>query len=800
MNQSGKCCSWQWDSAITVATSGVLTISIIFAFADSIYAQTPSVIIPDNNLGDNQSQVIKNYEGHQTEAITGGVTRNQNLFHSFQEFNVAPERSALFLSPSNIQNILVRVTGNNPSEIFGKIETSVGSSANLFLINPKGIIFGSNSSLNLSGSFIASTANAIKFTDGELFSATDHQSTSPLSINVPVGLQFNGTGTGIRVNKQSLSNFLQVLPGKTLALIGGNVNVDGGNLLAFDGQIVVGGISGLGTINLDLDNKNQPFHFPNNVLPADISISKQAILFTTGEGGGKVYLHGKLVDITDESAIVADTEGSKNGRGIFIQAEQLIVRDEAYVRASTYDNGAGGNIVIKATESVLVGGYITNKLSTGERVFPSALLAESFGKGSAGNLEIETKNLIVENGGQIAASTRMGSQGLGGKIKVIASDSIQLNGSQTSQAPTTGLFAQTYSSRDAGSLTINTRELIVKNGAQIVAGTQPNSQGNGGSLIINASDLIELSGIAPNGVDTSGLFARSRGSGNAGSLSITTGKLIVRDQAQVTVSALKGGDAGNLDIKADEIHLDEKGKLVAETTLGNGGNINLDLKNSLLLLNNSAISTTAGTDAEGRGNGGNILINIPNGFIVAVPGEDSNITANAFKGQGGNVSINAFSVFGIEFREKESPLTNDITASSEFGLNGTVEINTPEVQPDQGLINLPTQPVEPRLAQVCQAVAGRNQDSFTITGRGGLPNNPNELLYSDAVLTDWVAVSNVENIPNTPISKSISTPTQTNIVEATGWVISPQGEVVLTVNTPNTKSPNSWQKTSACNS
>lgn len=295
------------------------------------------------------------------------------------------------------------------------------------------------------------------------------------------------------------------------------------------------------------------------------------------------------------------------------------------------------------------------------------------------------------------------------------------------------------------------------------------------------------------------MFARSRGSGNAGSILITTGQLNVRDRATVTVDALGTGNAGRIEINAREIRLDGKANLNATTRSGNGGDINLQIDDQLLLRRASFISTRAGT-TSGSGNGGNILINIPNGFIVAVPGENSDITANAFKGQGGKVSINAFSVFGIEFREKENPLTNDITASSEFGLNGTVEIDTPEVQPDQGLINLPTQPVESRLAQVCQAVAGQNQDSFIITGRGGLPNNPNELLYSDAVLTDWVSVSNVETIPNSPISKSISTPTQTNIVEATGWVISPQGEVVLTVNTPNTKSPNSWQKTSTCNS
>ncbi|ABA23342.1 Filamentous hemagglutinin-like protein [Trichormus variabilis ATCC 29413] len=805
MTQNGKGSSWQLNLVISLTSAGVMSISMPALIVQSAFAQ--SVITPDQTLGNERSEVSENYDNTPTELVRGGAIRGNNLFHSFLEFNVNEGRSTLFVAPnSSIQNIFVRVTGNNRSDIFGKLETS-GVNANLFVINPNGIFFGPNARLNIGGSFVASTASGIQFGDRTIFSATSPQPL--LTMSVPTGLQFGRTGGEI-----NLQGELVVPTGKTLAFVGGNVTLDGGNvsflrrrtLKAESGQIAIGGILEVGTVGLNLagnnDINNQILSFSDDAVLGNVFIQNQARVDVSGQGAGYIEIKGKQIGLTRASQVLAETEGSQSSRGIFIQAEKLTLDDGSQVTASVNNpqsTVSGGNVTVKASDSVRVTGIVPNNLERSGN--PSGLFTRTAGKRPGGNLTITTGKLIVEDGGNISARTSGNdSQSIGGTIKITASELVKLIGNtKDSREFPSSVFAQTLGAGNAGSVTIDTPALFVQDGAVISAGTQTNSQGNGGNITIKASDFIEISGSSPIEKFPSGLFARSRGSGNAGSILITTGQLNVRDLATVTVETLGTSNAGEIKINATRINLYGKANLNATTPLGNGGNINLQIDDQLLLRRGSFISTRAGT-TSGRGNGGNININIPNGFIVAVPGENSDITANAFQGQGGNVSINAFSVFGIEFREKDSPLTNDITASSEFGLNGTVEINTPEVQPNQGLINLPTQPVEPQLAQVCQAAAGRNQDSFTITGRGGLPNNPNELLYSDAVLTDWVAVSNVENIPNTPISKSISTPTQTNIVEATGWVISPQGEVVLTVNTPNTKSPNSWQKTSACNS
>ncbi len=165
-----------------------------------------------------------------------------------------------------------------------------------------------------------------------------------------------------------------------------------------------------------------------------------------------------------------------------------------------------------------------------------------------------------------------------------------------------------------------------------------------------------------------------------------------------------------------------------------GGNIEITLGGNLVLRDNSQISTTAGTDKAG-GNGGQITINAP--FIIAFPQEDSDIIANAFEGNGGKITINAKGILGIEFRDQETPLS-DITASSEFGQQGEVEINTSEIDPTRGLSNLPQETVEVEVAQGCQTVGGQPTLEFFPIGRGGLPPSPDDLFSSEIVISEWI--------------------------------------------------------------
>jgi large exoprotein involved in heme utilization and adhesion len=338
------------------------------------------------------------------------------------------------------------------------------------------------------------------------------------------------------------------------------------------------------------------------------------------------------------------------------------------------------------------------------------------------------------------------------------------------------LSAGTTGAAPGGNLTIQPNEngqtLAVNFSGGSTASAATSGSGKGGTLIVTAPESLTLSG---NG---SLISAETTGSGIGGNLTLSTGKLTVQDGAQVTVSSTKGGTAGSLSIEADSIRLNNRAKITADTT-GGGGNIFLRSP-FVFLRNQSAITTNAtGEDIPG----GNITIDAQNGYIIAVPEENSDISANSTDFRGGNVIINAQGVFGIQFQNAPTP-KSDITAtgaSPQF--NGTVEVNTPDVDPNQGLVNLPTVPIDTEVAQGCTAGGTVAKSEFNIIGRGGLPPNPGEALNTDAVQVDLITL-NSEVAPKS----TTASPTQNSIIEAQNWVIDAKGNVTLTANAPHTSS------------
>ena len=203
-------------------TGAALTGLLQFAIAFPTSAQ----VTPDNTLGNSPSVV--NNQNINNLLIEGGVRNNSNLFHSFQEFNINQGQQVYFNNPQNINNIITRVTGNNISNINGTL--GVNGAANLFLINPKGLIFGKGSSLDINGSFIGSTAESINFSDGGIFSAVEPNNPALLKINVPLGLQYGNNPASIQLEQAEL----QVKPDKTLGLIGRNVSLNNTTLKAVE--------------------------------------------------------------------------------------------------------------------------------------------------------------------------------------------------------------------------------------------------------------------------------------------------------------------------------------------------------------------------------------------------------------------------------------------------------------------------------------------------------------------------------------------------------------------------------------
>ncbi|MEO1374785.1 MAG: S-layer family protein [Cyanobacteria bacterium J06635_10] len=509
--------------------------------------------------------------------------------------------------------------------------------------------------------------------------------------------------------------------------------------------------------------------------------------------------------VTRPSAFSTEATSTRDSGNITVETRQLSIKDGANITASTDNEGNAGDIEITASDIQLEG-----TAPDGES--PSGIFAAVRGgienPGNAGNITIVTNGLTAKAGAQINSIARGNSEA--GSVIINASDFITFTGisprttlenggsgifataedgdNATSGEInlTTGLLTVEYGGRisstntiangeGSGSLTLNVDNLIVRDGGTVE--TRTFGTATGGNLTINAEDSVEVSGI--------GQFENSVGS--------------FERNSNISVSSEGSGRGGNLEITASRIKLDSRGEIISESQANaDAGNITLkNLNESLFLRRGSQISTSAGTE-DAPGDGGNITIQSADGFIFAVPLENSDITANAFTGEGGRVDIEASGIYGIEFREQESNprenQTNDITASSQFGSDGTVELDTPEVDPESGLVELPTIPVDTEVAQGCYS-PDYALSSFVITGRGGLPPNPQDVLTPGAAQIDWVSVkpsNNNRSLP--PLTNKQTNGRKKRIVEATGAILNAKGQIVLTANPSSVTSDNTSRK------
>jgi large exoprotein involved in heme utilization and adhesion len=353
-----------------------------------------------------------------------------------------------------------------------------------------------------------------------------------------------------------------VQPGKTLALVGGDITLEAGNLTAASGRIELGSVAGNSLVSINSTNQGWVLSYEGAQNFQNIQLIQQTVdgfeipsyVDASGEGGGNIQVQGRRVLLTGGSQILARTLGSQ----------------------------PGGHFTVTASESVELVGTDTY-LTTVTR-----------GAGNAGDLKITTGKLIARNGGQVRVYS-IGS-GSGGQLTVNASDSVELINGTLIQPPLpngidflpSGLFSESSDIGNAGNITINTKRLHIQDGARVSAessGRLASNQftpatGNGGNLTVNASESIELTGTSPTGSRRTGLFAGTLGSGYAGNLKLTTGQLIIRDGAAVTVSSevpknyiylsnpRNLGKAGELNVTAHSIQLDNQGKLTSETDTG----------------------------------------------------------------------------------------------------------------------------------------------------------------------------------------------------------------------------------------
>ncbi|MEA5504191.1 S-layer family protein [Halotia wernerae UHCC 0503] len=795
-------------------TSGIVLPAILLWSRCAIAQVTPDVTTNTtvNSIGNNFN-------------ILNGVDKGSNLFHSFSNFSVPTGGSATFdlVNTPNINTIFSRVTGGNVSNIDGLIRTLNSSNpVSLFLMNPAGIVFGQNAKLDIGGSFVGTTANSIKFADGGEFSAMNPTSAPILTMSVPIGLQLGansapiqvqGTGYNLELIPTPLRAFppftretnpqgLMLQPGKTLALVGSGISVQGGQLRADNGRVELGSV-GIGEVKLNPTASGFTLSYAGVSDFRDIQLTQKTLLDASGAvGNDGIHLSGRqvrllggatglvqnassslpggqitvnaseLVEITDTTAdkkfrsnLTTETTTTGASGEIKVSTKNLILREGGQLVSRTFDAGGAGNITVNALDSMQVLG-----ISSINPRFQSSIFANSGGTatGNAGDVTISTRRLIATEGA-IISNASFSTGGQGGALTVNA-DFVDLSGIDPIFQGPTDLRFGSFRGGDGGSLTLNARQVTVRDGARINGTTV--GRGNAANLTINASESVDVNGGI---VTSSASFPDFRSAlngfntdptGKAGTIAINTDRLTVRNNGKVTVQNSGPANAGKLQINAGSIELNNNGLLSASTKLGEGGNIQIEARNLLLLRRESRINA----EAEGTGNGGNIVIKAP----VIVGLANSDIVANAVAGNGGNIDVTTQGIFGLKYRDQLTP-KSDITASSQFGVNGTVDINNFGIDPNSGLVELPANITDS--SQQIATGCSENQDSrFVATGRGGVPQNPTQDVRSDRTWSDTRDISAYRKTG--PATAQIPQSPEV-LVQATGWHRNAQGKIEL---------------------
>jgi filamentous hemagglutinin family protein len=662
--------------------SSLTTIGIV-SFSPITRAQTyqPTNRIPVADNSRIGTQVLETTSNNFT--IKGGVNLGQNLLHSFTDFSVPTGGAATFDNSLGKQSIITRVTGGNFSDINGLVNTQ---GANFFLLNPNGIVFGTNAQLNVGQTFVGNTANGIDLVNGGgttvNFGTNRSGDAQLLTIN-PNAL-FNVSRLNMGGGNGQISNFgtLQTVnPNQYIGLIGGTVTMNGGQINAPGGRVELGGFSAPGTVTLGVDSNNLRAQFPNNVARGDVSLTNQARVNVAGAGGGDIATIARNIEIlggsrfrsgietelgtpqavagdiklnaTGELVVVGSNSfignnvnlNSKgNGGNIIIDAGSLSLRDGATIRASTYGQGNAGNVKVIAKKTVSLAGnsYVLSTVESG-----------AVGKG--GNIDIKADSLLLKDAGQLGTFTRGASdtqqpgKGDAGNITMTVTGAVDISGTKNGFDSAILSYIDPRTVGNGGNIAIDAGSFSLRDGARISASTY--GIGNAGNVKVTAKDAISL-------VDGD-IFStvESGGVGKVGTININAGSLLLQDGAQITTSTFgtsdtqpaKGeGSAGNITVKVTGA-VNIAGKkatfpsgirsTVESGAVGKGGIIDINAA-SLSLQDGAQIAAST----YGQGNAGNVKVIAKKTVSLAGNSYVLSTVESGAVGKGGNIDIKADSL------------------------------------------------------------------------------------------------------------------------------------------------------------
>ena len=450
-----------------------------------LYSFAPAEVILDGSFGTGGSITGPNY------LITSDMGKliDRNLFHSFDRFNINRTESATFTGPDIVQNIISRVTGGSTSNIDGLLRSNI-QGADLFFINPAGVVFGPNATLDVPGSFHVSTADYILLSDGGRFDASN-PGNSILTVAPPSAFGFlNSVPNNITVN----GSLLKVPEGKTLSMVGGNLNIQDGNLFAESGTINLVSVASSGEAVFEGLHFNPSSFSKLGAIEIkdsrsysdspryDFTDLRMGNIDVSGKGGGKIFIRGG--HFVMEGADISDNthgEGNAEGIDIMITGDMILINARIESDCRQGARGNAGDIKLDMKDSVSLSGI------------GSVISSATYGKGNGGSIELKADSLSIKD----AASINTVSYGLG----------------------------------NAGNITIDVKDSVNIAGYAVV------------------DEEYHYSGISSSAAEDP--------SGKGGNIKLSAGSLSLSDSAHITTHAV-GNDAGDISIDVrDEISMDD---------------------------------------------------------------------------------------------------------------------------------------------------------------------------------------------------------------------------------------------------
>ncbi len=597
-------------------------------------------------------------------SATLGKQVGGNLFHSFSRFNVLTGEIAAFSGPNSVNNILARVTGGSASSIDGTIRSTIPG-ANFYLINPAGVMFGPNASLDVSGSFTVTTADYVKLSDGGRFEATVPEN-SVLTTAAPAAFGFlSGAPSAITFQ----GSLLLVPTGKSLSVVGGDITIENANLIAPQGTInlisaasageaVMEGavfntdsFTALGSISITetRDEADMPAH--------DFSGELIGSLDTCGDGGGKIFIRAGTLFV-DAAQMHSDTYGDLNGQGIDVSiAGETTLTNWGGLYSMSYSNGDAGAVTLQTgslhgdmgyieTDARAAGNAGSISVQAGEIDGTFSFYADTYDVGNGGDIEIsaDTMNFVYAN---ITSSSVYGLGNAG---------NITLTGKSINLDYWTLVFSDTwYGEGRAGDIKISADTLNVTDGSWVSTTTWL-GPGKGGDIYIKA-DTVNVSG-ADEGYPAQISSATVDGSGNAGNIRIDARSVNVTNGGSINSTSMYEageGKAGNIEINAKSVTV-------------SGYATDPSYSDPTLVY---YLPSTIGSDTLGSGSGGQILINADS-IAITNSGRISSSTRSGSTGEGGIIELNTDSL----------NITGGgqiMTTSSGSGGAGTITVNAEKV-------------------------------------------------------------------------------------------------------------------------